>query len=1024
MSLLFSIGSEISNIHSNLAFADERLGTGLCFASLFTYPSATKEIKKINKRALNINFRYLYYTLRPDCYEVVSSKIPDYDFSHTIIYRKDRVYKDRNNEEVMELFIFIEASNLQEYQFYFSLFDNCSINIENIPKQVIDAIYDKLNKNSPVPVLKDWVPYIIQKMLESRFICSLSKYGKTVTDQYILGYVVRMYTQSLIQIISEGLKNRVIFIHPSASTPSDTMMNLNGLDEYLNAYSDILARKLQVSFAPRHTPNVDKYSQSLLDFIDYASYYRKINLYPAQKDTIQAISNCWDNQKSTFIIGECGVGKTALGIGSIWTHNANKKKMLNIIMCPGHLVKKWQYEIQSLSPLSEVYIINNFEELLSLMPKIKSKKRLHNIWLVLSKETAKLGYDERPAAVWSKSKNCYVCPECGQPLYKIAYEGSSRNRTSRKVYFTRTAFLKKTADNAVCMNKVNKFNPKTNTYKEQICSSKLWEPVTKINHEHNNASEWIKLGKTGWLERCHLIPLYEDLNDRDHLTRDEGKLMIAITNILGDETPVQRSPRKYPLAKFISRFLKGKIDYFIADEMHELKAGDSAQGEAFGDLVFASKKFLGLTGTLLNGYASGIFYILYRSFASMMKKEGFDYYDDTKFTQQYGVVKKTYFYQYKNGRQGNKSGTTKVKALPGVSPLVFTKFLLQNAAFISQDDISDGLPAYTEIPVPIDMDEELKTAYTDLETEIRHHIGGITTVRKALGQMIQMLSIYPDQPYNQPSVIHPDSGQVLAIPTELSNQYRNKENALLELVDRKIEAGEKVLVYYNWVNRTDLSDRLPALLATHGHKSAVLTSNIKSQDREQWIKDKLTKDNIDVLICNPKLVETGLDLLDFTTIIYYQMGYNLYTMRQASRRSWRLSQDKDVEVYFLYYKGTIQEQALSLMASKLQASMAIEGKFSEEGLNALSNNDDIFTQIAASVSQGVKETVDIQVFKKISVKSTKNKEADNSTVHVKSLNRLNYSLFNPVKENTSLNYSMNNYISKVLNNPIKLFNAC
>ena len=35
------------------------------------------------------------------------------------------------------------------------------------------------------------------------------------------------------------------------------------------------------------------------------------------------------------------------------------------------------------------------------------------------------------------------------------------------------------------------------------------------------------------------------------------------------------------------------------------------------------------------------------------------------------------------------------------------------------------------------------------------------------------------------------------------------------------------------------------------------------------------------------------------------------------------------------------------MATKLQASMAIEGKFSEEGLNAMSNNEDLLTQIAS-----------------------------------------------------------------------------
>lgn len=101
------------------------------------------------------------------------------------------------------------------------------------------------------------------------------------------------------------------------------------------------------------------------------------------------------------------------------------------------------------------------------------------------------------------------------------------------------------------------------------------------------------------------------------------------------------------------------------------------------------------------------------------------------------------------------------------------------------------------------------------------------------------------------------------------------------------------------------------------------------------------------------------------------MGYNLFTMRQASRRSWRLSQDKDVQVYFLYYKGTIQETILSLMASKLQASMAIEGKFTEEGLNAMSNNDDILNQIAMSITDGIKDTVDIATFTKVTSESQK-----------------------------------------------------
>ena len=235
-----------------------------------------------------------------------------------------------------------------------------------------------------------------------------------------------------------------------------------------------------------------------------------------------------------------------------------------------------------------------------------------------------------------------------------------------------------------------------------------------------------------------------------------------------------------------------------------------------------------------------------------------------------------------------------------------------------------------------------------------------------MGQVVNLLSLFPDMPYGQPPVIHPETGATLVVPPELPNgseAIRAKDLALLEIINNKVQEGERVLVYYHWTNRTDIVTRLHKLVESYGFKTATLTNAIKAQDREKWIHDQV-KQGTQVLLCNPALIETGLTLLDFTTIIYYQLGYNLYTLRQASRRSWRINQDHNVEVYFLYYENTAQEQALSLMATKLQASMAIEGKFDEEGLNAMSNNEDILTEIASSITKGIHETVDVQVFQK------------------------------------------------------------
>jgi SNF2 family DNA or RNA helicase len=81
-------------------------------------------------------------------------------------------------------------------------------------------------------------------------------------------------------------------------------------------------------------------------------------------------------------------------------------------------------------------------------------------------------------------------------------------------------------------------------------------------------------------------------------------------------------------------------------------------------------------------------------------------------------------------------------------------------------------------------------------------------------------------------------------------------------------------------------------------KTAVLRSTVGTDKREDWIIDQVDRD-IDIMVCNPELVKTGLDLLDFPTIIFMQTGYNVYTVQQASRRSWRIGQTLDVKVVFL-----------------------------------------------------------------------------------------------------------------------------
>jgi hypothetical protein len=59
------------------------------------------------------------------------------------------------------------------------------------------------------------------------------------------------------------------------------------------------------------------------------------------------------------------------------------------------------------------------------------------------------------------------------------------------------------------------------------------------------------------------------------------------------------------------------------------------------------------------------------------------------------------------------------------------------------------------------------------------------------------------------------------------------------------------------------------VLWQEGIRVAVLRSSVATDKREDWYERQL-KAGVEVVICHPKLVETGLDLLAFSTLYFYE----------------------------------------------------------------------------------------------------------------------------------------------------------
>ncbi|RML94517.1 DEAD/DEAH box helicase [Pseudomonas savastanoi pv. glycinea] len=375
--------------------------------------------------------------------------------------------------------------------------------------------------------------------------------------------------------------------------------------------------------------------------------------------------------------------------------------------------------------------------------------------------------------------------------------------------------------------------------------------------------------------------------------------------------------------------------------------------EVMGVLAAKARKTVLLTGTLMGGYADDLFYLLFRILTRRMIEDG--YQPNARgsmapaamsFMRDHGVLKDIY-----TERDGSSHKTAKGKKLsvrtvkaPGFGPKGIHRFVLPFTVFLKLKDIGGNvLPGYREefIDVPMSPDQEAahrKLAQT-LTVELRQALARRDTT--LLGVVLNVLLAWPDCCFRPEVVKHPRSRDTLAfVPSVFDDdELMPKEQALLDLCLAEKARNRKVLAYSVYTGTRDTTSRMKRVLEQSGLKVAVLRASVDTARREDWILDQVDR-GVDVLITNPELVKTGLDLLDFPTIAFMQTGYNVYTVQQAARRSWRIGQKQDVRVIFFGYIGSSQITCLQLMAKKIAVSQSTSGDVPESGLDSLNQDGD------------------------------------------------------------------------------------
>lgn len=382
--------------------------------------------------------------------------------------------------------------------------------------------------------------------------------------------------------------------------------------------------------------------------------------------------------------------------------------------------------------------------------------------------------------------------------------------------------------------------------------------------------------------------------------------------------------------------VEGNNNYFangvLVHNCHQFKSKSSDRGVAFHQLVGATRYTLTLTGTFFGGKSTSIFWLLHRLNAGVRRDFAFN--DEKRWARLYGVLEMTRKSKRANaddeedGFTGNRRYQNQAKEQPGISPAIVNR-LLDTTVFLSLKDLGLSLPHYAEEVVTLSMTDGQGGQYRKMEKKLRDLA---LNNRRYLSTWLQWTLARPNSAFRD-EVVEVDEvdrqgefirkKQLMELPAIVDGETLPKESWLVDFCRSERQQGRKVLIYLRQTGTRDIQDRILHILRDGGVRAEVLTSGVNPRKREEWIAKRVF--GLDALVVNPKLVETGLDLIAFQSVVFAEIEYSLYTLWQAVRRVWRLGQTKPVKAIFSVYSDAMEARALALMGQKMKAAQLLYG---------------------------------------------------------------------------------------------------
>lgn len=207
-----------------------------------------------------------------------------------------------------------------------------------------------------------------------------------------------------------------------------------------------------------------------------------------------------------------------------------------------------------------------------------------------------------------------------------------------------------------------------------------------------------------------------------------------------------------------------------------------------------------------------------------------------------------------------------------------------------KSQVKSDLPDKIEIDQPVVMTGSESNLYRKIALETKERVLKTGVSTNTLMPLRRLCC--------HPNIIEPNFSRD---PARGCSKYRR----LTELLENIIDCGEKAIIFTSFINMLDILETdLPLRFSIPVYR---IDGSVKINERQPIIDRFSAITGPAVLLLNPQAAGLGLNIVAANHVIHYNREWNPAVEDQATDRAYRIGQEKEVMVHYMFYVETVDE---------------------------------------------------------------------------------------------------------------------